>query len=199
MTSLHASFDSRVECQGGFSLADLLVGLALVGLLAAAVLGVYQVSQNSYLAGAARSEVQESARVALHRMATEVREAGYDPTFAGVFPGLTAAAMSDLTLTTDFDEDGILDANETVRYYLSAADSTLHRSAGGADEVLIDGVQTLTFTFLDGGGNPTATVANVRTIRMLLTTRPVYAQAVSSITTPATFTTEIQLRNTPIP
>lgn len=201
MTSLHASFDSRVECQGGFSLADLLVGLALVGLLAAAVFGVYQVSQNSYLFGTSRAEVQESARVALYRMATEIREAGYDPTFSGNFPILTNIASGDMTFTADLDGDGVLnvDGTETVRYYRNAADNTLHRSAGGVDEPLINGAQALTLAYLDSGNNVTATVANVRTVSIQLTVQPVAAQSLASFSTPASFTTQVRLRNAPIP
>ena len=150
-----ASPDSPVECDG-FSLADLMVGLAVVGLLAAAVFGVYQVSQNSYLFGTSRAEVQDNARVVLNRMATEIREAGYDPTFSSNFPILTNLASEDMTFTADLDGDGVLDANETVRYYRNAADNTLHRGAGGVDQPLIDGAQALTLTYLDSGNNVTA-------------------------------------------
>lgn len=198
MISLQASLDSLVECDG-FSLADLMVGLTLVGLLAAAVFGVYQVSQNSYLFGTSRAEVQDNARVVLNRMATEIREAGYDPTFSGNFPILTNLASEDMTFTADLDGDGVLDANETVRYYRNAADNTLHRSAGGVDQPLIGGAQALTLTYLDSGNNVTATVANVRTMSIQLAVQPVAAQSLASFSPPATFTTQVRLRNAPIP
>ena len=193
-----ASLDSPVEGDG-FSLADLMVGLAVVGLLAAAVFGVYQVSQNSYLFGTSRAEVQESARVVLNRMATEIREAGYDPTFSSNFPILTNLASEDMTFTADLDGDGVLDANETVRYYRNAADNTLHRSAGGVDQPLIGGAQALTLTYLDSGNNVTAAIANVRTVSIQLTVQPVATQNLASLSPPASFTTQVRLRNAPIP
>ena len=198
MNLLQTSLDSPIEGQGGFSLADLLVGLTLVSLLAAAVFGVYQVSQNSYLFGASRAEVQENARAVLYRMATELREAGYDPTFSGNFPILTNIAAEDMTFTADLDGGGTLNTNETVRYYRNAADNTLHRSAGGVDQPLIDGAQALTLTYLDSGNNVTATIANVRTVSIQLTVQPV-ATRLASFSTPATFTTQVRLRNAPIP
>jgi len=171
-------------------------------LLAAAIFGIHQVSQNSYAAGSARAEVQENARVALARLAAEIREAGYDPTLSGLFPGLTNGAASDLTFNSDWNGNGVLDANETVRYYRNAVDSTLHRSAGGVDEQLIEGAQTLSFTYLDQNGAtvtaPVASPSTVRSIRIQLTSQPV-ATVGSSFATPATFTTQVRLRNAPIP
>ena len=41
---------------------------------------------HAWVWGAARVEAQQSARYALERMASELREAGYDPTAAGHRP-----------------------------------------------------------------------------------------------------------------
>jgi len=188
---------SRARSQGGFTLVDLLVGLVLTGMLALAIFGIYQVSQNSYAAGTSRAEVQENGRIALERVAGELRGAGYDPLFSGNFQGLTAMAAADVTFTTDLDGDGVLDPSETVRYYV--AGGALRRSAGGVDEPLIDGAQTLTFTYLDSSNAPTATIASVRSITIQLTVLPTTTQTIASFSTPATFTTQVRLRNAPIP
>jgi type IV pilus assembly protein PilW len=192
------------ENNTGFSLPDLLVGLMLIGLLAAAVFGVYQVSQGSYLAGAMKAEMQENARVALDRMATEIREAGFNP--AGVGPGasgpaITGAAPGDLTFSFDCNSNGTLDAGETLQYRV-AGSSLARQCSTGTNEPLIDGIQALTFSYFDVNGNPlpippatTVNPADVRAVSIAITVRP--AATVSSPTGPqqSTFVTQIRLRN----
>src|SRR5205809_2006573 len=58
------------------TLADLLAALAVVGLVLAAVLAILEEGQRAYSHGAARVETQQTARVALARMAREIRQAG---------------------------------------------------------------------------------------------------------------------------
>src|SRR3972149_6699173 len=75
---------SAWRAEAGFSLAELLASTALMSVLMAATLTVLVAGQESYGLGAARIDAQQSARIALERMAKELREAGYDPTRAGL-------------------------------------------------------------------------------------------------------------------
>lgn len=59
------------------TLADLLVTLSLVGLLAAATVGFLEQGQRAWAAGAARAETQQSARGALTRIVADVRAASF--------------------------------------------------------------------------------------------------------------------------
>jgi type IV pilus assembly protein PilW len=74
----------------GFSLVDLLVATAAMGLVMASLLAILRSGTATYRWGAARVEAQQSARAALERMAAELRGAGYDPTSAGIAPIVTA-------------------------------------------------------------------------------------------------------------
>ena len=74
----------------GYSLVDLLVALAVGGGLMASSLGLLHLGLRAWLWGSARVSAQQSARYALERMASELREAGYDPTVAGIAPVLVA-------------------------------------------------------------------------------------------------------------
>ena len=69
----------RIFNQRGFTLAELLVVTALVGLVMAGVLSLLMSSNQSYQRGTNQVEAQQAARVAMARMAQEIREAGYNP------------------------------------------------------------------------------------------------------------------------
>src|SRR5437899_1392901 len=59
----------------GFTLAELLVVVALLGLIMAGVATLQQQGQQAYLMGAARVDAQQNARVALTLMSRELRAA----------------------------------------------------------------------------------------------------------------------------
>jgi prepilin-type N-terminal cleavage/methylation domain-containing protein len=144
--------------QRGFSLAELLAGLAVLGLILAGVFTLQRQGQFAYLMGAARVEAQQNARLALELMVRELRSA----------QSVTAAPScntggTDLTFA---DQDGV-----TVRYRLEGA--TLQRTAAGVTTGLIAGVEALSFRcFQADGVTATATAGSVRSVLISIRTRP---------------------------
>jgi prepilin-type N-terminal cleavage/methylation domain-containing protein len=65
--------------QRGFTLAEMLVVCAIVGLVMASLLGLTMQGQQAYWFGSTQVDGQQTVRVALERMAKEIREAGYEP------------------------------------------------------------------------------------------------------------------------
>lgn len=65
--------------QRGFTLAEMLVVCAIVGLVMASLLGLTMQGQQAYWFGTTQVDGQQTVRVALERMAKEIREAGYEP------------------------------------------------------------------------------------------------------------------------
>lgn len=65
--------------QRGFTLAELLVSIAILGLVMTGLLTLLKKGNESYLAGANQVEAQAAVRAALQQMTQEVREAGYNP------------------------------------------------------------------------------------------------------------------------
>ena len=61
----------------GFSLVELMVAAALMGLVAMAIFSLYQTSQRSASTEAQVVDVQQNVRVALQQMARDVRMAGF--------------------------------------------------------------------------------------------------------------------------
>ena len=70
--------------QRGFTLAELLVAIAILGLIMLGVMTLLMTGNQSYLTGSNQAEAQASARAAIERMTLDIREAGYGPRTDGV-------------------------------------------------------------------------------------------------------------------
>lgn len=152
----------------GVSLAELLVSLAVLGLVLAAVFGVLHGALTAYGWGAGRIEAQQSARVALERMMGELREAGYDPTGGGIRP-IVVAAPDRVTFQCDLDGDGVVDATrERVTFLLRPGENVLRRDAGGGAQPIIDGVRQFRLSYFDRAGLPVTDPSRVALVRIHL-------------------------------
>lgn len=152
----------------GMSLVELLISLAVAGLLLAATFEILRGGLFAYGWAVARIDAQQSARVGLDRMARELREAGYDPTYAGIAP-IVVAAPDRVVLQNDLNANGVIDSTrERVTFVLRAGERTLRRDAGGGAQPIIDGVRRLSLTYFDRAGAPTTDAGNVAAIRIAL-------------------------------
>ena len=70
--------------QRGFTLAELLVAIAILGVIMLGVLTLLMRGNEGYLTGSNQAEAQASARAAIERMTLDIREAGYGPRTDGV-------------------------------------------------------------------------------------------------------------------
>ena len=170
-------------------LADVLTALALVGLVFSATLTVFAQGQRAYTLGAARVESQQSARVALARIARELRQAGSG---GGTLPPIAIAEPARVVIQHDLDGDGVAAARgETVTWQLSAG--VLRRNAGAGAQPIVNGVRALALSYLDADSRPTTNPAAVRTVVITLTTEPEHPGAGGVTLTK--LTTEVRLRN----
>jgi type IV pilus assembly protein PilW len=159
-----------VQARGsrGYSLVDLLVALAVGGGMLAATVTLLHLGLRAWVWGAARVEAQQSARYALERMASELREAGYDPTAAGLAP-VVVAEPAQVAFQRDGNGNGVIDpTRERVTYVLRAGESTLRRDAGGGAQPVINGVRAFRLTYLDRAGAETTDPAAVIAVRVRL-------------------------------
>ena len=177
--------------QRGFTLTELLVACALIGLVMAGLFSMLQSGQQTYLTGTNQVEAQQALRLALLRMTNEIRDAGYCPTCGtgnpalGNFDAITAQSATTFTVQNDWNgttgiftggtvphavlnTDGTTtttNRGEQVTYAFSAG--TLTRREIGIDAtpvVIASGISSLTFTYLDINGAPTTTAADIRAI-----------------------------------
>jgi len=163
--------------QRGFTLTELLVAMAMLGLLLTGVYTLQQQGLYSYMVGSAKVEAQQNARVALDLMIRELRSA----------TSVTAIAVGDLTFV---DQNGV-----TIRYNLTG--TNLQRTANGVLDVLIGGVSNMSLTYRDSNGVVTATPANVANVAITLTTQPQAANpcAASALNQQMNVQDQVRLRN----
>lgn len=146
----------------------MLVALAIGGGILASTLTLLHLGLSSWVWGAARVEAQQTARYALERLAGELREAGYDPTAAGI-AAVVVAEPARIAFQRDFNGNGVVDpTRERVTYVLRAGESTLRRDAGGGAQPVIEQVRAFALTYLDRHGLPTADPAAVIGVRVRL-------------------------------
>ncbi len=69
----------RGRGEGGFTMMELMISAAILGLLMAGLLGLLTASRDAYARGSSTIEAQQNARLAIERIAKEIREAGYHP------------------------------------------------------------------------------------------------------------------------
>jgi prepilin-type N-terminal cleavage/methylation domain-containing protein len=65
--------------QQGFTLIELMIATAILGIVLAGLVTLLNSGQRAYSRGSNTIDAQQNARVALDRMAKEIREAGYHP------------------------------------------------------------------------------------------------------------------------
>ncbi len=162
-------------------------------MILAATFSLLEQGQRAYTIGAARVETQQGVRLALERMAVEIRGAGYARAAAN-FPALGVAEPSRIVIQHDLDGDGAVAANgERVTYLLRG--TTLRRDAGGGAQPVLNGVTVLRFTYLDAARQPTEAPDSVRSVIVEIAARPTRLDTWFARSVVATATTEVRLRN----
>ena len=154
---------ATIRDQRGFTLTELLVVTAVLGLILAGVVTIQMQGQQAYLFGSHRVEAQQNNRSALELMVRELRSA----------QSVTAATNCSLTSlnpsVTFVDENG-----QTIQYQLFSG-TTLNRTVTVAGTPtttpLIGGVQTLKmscYSTWDGATNTGTTTTTPSSVRLIL-------------------------------
>lgn len=188
----------------GFTLVELLISLLVGSIVMAAVMTSFQSQHNTYLAQDQVVEMQQNARVAMDMLVRDIRSAGYDPNRLGA--GITAAGANNLVFTRE--DDPAAAALETISYSLYDAYATAVppsndglnddlalqvTDAGGMSagrQVVAENISQLEFRYLDGNGNVTAVLGDIRSIQVSLMVQASQADTktsppVRSYTTPS--------------
>lgn len=167
----------------GFTLIELIVAMGVASIVIGAVVTTYALQVRGKNTQEALTDMNQGARAALSIMAREIRTAGCDPVeIAGAT--ITNATANQLTFTRDnintagdsYEPDGLLNGpNEQVDYQLYVdgdGNQNLGRAVGGgALQPLVRNVDALDFVYLDAAGNPTGTVANMRSVEITVVAR----------------------------
>ena len=186
-----SQMQTTLRDQRGFTLTELLVVAAVLGMILAAVVLVQQQGQQAYIFGSHRVEVQQNNRAALELMVRELRSA------------TSITAVPSATNLTFVDEN-----NNTIQYQISGAilNRTVTVTVAGTTTTtpLIGGVQTLAMAYYSdwngatNTGTTTTTPAQVKLIRLqLVTGTEDQVSSGSPGNQSATMETLVRLRNIP--
>ncbi len=170
------------------TLTDLLVSVAVLGMVMAANFSVLDGGRRAWHVGSARVEAQESARIALTRIARDIRAAGAGVT--ATFAAVSVAEPTRIVFHRDENQDGVVGGTrETITWKLDRG--ILRRDAGGGAQPIVNGVRALALAYFDAAGAPTTRPEDVRSVDITLTTEPVN---VAGSGVRATVSTRVTLR-----
>ena len=170
----------------GFTRAELLVVVAIVGIVLAGVFTLQLQGQWAYMMGAARVETQQTARLALDRFMDELRLS------SGVTnaPNCNNVATGGTSLSFTWTSP-VSGATETVTYQLTGLN--LQRTDAAGTQTLIGGVQTLNiWCYQSDGVTLTATAANVVSVKVQITTQD---ETIAAQKQHAVVQSQVRLRN----
>ncbi len=159
------------KSEKGYSIVELLVALGMGMVALAAFYSVFSVQSRRLSVEEQIVEMQQNVRNGMDVMIAEVRMAGYDPTGAGNFDGITCDTTQ-LRVKLDLDGDGsVTGANEDVIYKYDSANLRITRNTGGGAQPFMENIQAFSFQYLDSNGNVTTDPAQVRQVKISVTGR----------------------------
>lgn len=183
----------------GFTVVEMLISAAVFAIVMFAVYMMLITNQITYARGENKVEIQQNARVAMRRIAREIRMAGFDPSSAipaqASQTAIQIASPNTITFIADLNGDDISDRVT----YRRQGNQVIRESAswvGGAWSPLVsselaDSVNALTFAYFDSSDAATATLADIRRITLGITVQ----DSAAGIQDTFPLTSDVRLRN----
>ncbi len=167
--------------RSGFTVAELLVCMAVFLLILEGVYLVFLSAHSAYVTGTRKQDVQYNARLALDEMIKRIRMAGYYPeNYDSTFPNdidittnprIHIGTSTALALFGNLDGDAVSNTSKVFLFCLDPATSTHPQriigkrrlttdadlyTCSGEGDVLAENVTGLTFTYYDANNNVVA-------------------------------------------
>jgi len=167
----------------GFTLTEILVVMAISGIVIAGIYTMYSSQNRSYMTQEQIAAMQQNLRAAIYFMEREIQMAGCDPSQTNA-PGILTANKNSIHFTSDLNgNENTSDSNEDIQYslydYGSDGDTDLGRKTGvaGSLQALAENIDALDFVYLDsnggqldddGMGNVTTSIPSIRSIQITM-------------------------------
>lgn len=179
----------------GLTFTELMLSLAIFGVIMVVIFGFLSGARNSYSDTRERAQYQQSMRAVMSLVTREIRSVGCDPNGAGfdnfgIADDDRISCRMDLNGDSDFTDLG---PDENITY--TFVGGNLIRNNGTGNQVILRGVQGLTFTYFDETGNQLMAVPLNATNRALVRYVGINIQGETDKGEPVIYTTRIALRN----
>jgi prepilin-type N-terminal cleavage/methylation domain-containing protein len=171
-----------MERDTGFTLVELLLVMALVGVILGGLYSLFQTSSRTYTVQDRVVAMQQDARFGVDYLADLIRVAGYDPRGKGGnrfgfqvaqdwdSRGPQSCDGKNIAFTADGNQDGLVDANDSERVAFRLTGGELQRYRNGSGwEPIITGVDdngsSFVYVYADGSSDSTPSPDKVKQIR----------------------------------
>ena len=178
ITQGEGSMTTKKRADSGFTLIEILVALALSGIVLTAIYTAYQSQHKTYIAQESVAKMQQNLRAAMYLMTQEIRMAGYDPR-GTANAGIETADPDELKFTKDLDGDGTIDSgnSEDITYSLYTTDGIqkLGRKNPTQNKAVALNIDALNFIYLDEDDQDIndvgGTVSDIRSVQITIVAR----------------------------
>jgi prepilin-type N-terminal cleavage/methylation domain-containing protein len=181
----------------GMTLVEMMVALALFGVVMGVVFSFLHGSRDSYTSMSGQVETQQNVRAVLTLLSREIRTAGCDPAEAG-FDRLVIADSGRIHCRMDLDGDGTIEVGEPaedVDYVFDDANEELLRNSGGGPVAIMRGVSDLTLTYFDAAGNVLGPLPLSADARRQVRTIQISITGETDTGEPVDYVTRVMIRN----
>jgi len=179
----------KIRVNQGFTLLEVLVALAILGVIVAGIYSTFYSQQRSYIAQEQVAAMQKNLRAAMYLVEREIRMAGCDPkkkANAGIVdlgydPVEDRYSSIEFTLDITNDSGGeepdgdTDDTNENVYYALvdqdGDGDTDLVRDTGGGRHIVAENIDVLDFVYLNQQAAPTDNISEIRSVQITMVAR----------------------------
>lgn len=149
----------------GFTLTELLVAMALTGVVMASLYSAHLSQQRAYQVNENVTVVQQNLRSAMYFLEKDLRMAGYDPKETGEFR-FHAISQDGVRFSLDRDENGKLEDTDYIEYDFRSDNNTLRRKVGtDSFQPIASEISGVDFSFFIASGvttfDPTAHIRSV--------------------------------------
>ena len=179
----------------GLTFTELMIALAIFGVIMAVIFGFLSGARNSYGDTRERAQYQQSMRAVMSLVTRELRSTGCDPSGAG-FDYFAVADDDQMVCRMDLNGDADftdLGPDENISY--TFVNGTLVRNNGTGDQVILRGITNMAFTYFDANGTQLAAVPLTPANRALVRYVGINIEGETDRGEPVVYTTRVALRN----
>jgi type IV pilus assembly protein PilW len=151
----------------GFTLAELLIGLFVSGIVMTAILSAYYSQNKSYAVQEQVAAMVQNLRAAMDIMIREIRMAGYDP-MGTANAGFVSTTTTSITITEDLDGDGSVAGDENITYALADSDGDGDNDLERNNNLIAENIDALDFVYLDENDTPTGVGSEIRSVQITI-------------------------------